>query len=104
VHEGGVLDWLRRMRADVALEPAFELMDRIRETEPGALPAPEEQDLRELLARVRVVELEAASQTLGHPAPTLLGAARRNTEQFLVLEGPPVVLLDVAGTSAEMGQ
>ena len=29
--------------------------------------------------------------------------ARQNAERFLVLEGPPVVLLDVAGTSAEVG-
>jgi hypothetical protein len=44
------------------------------------------------------------SERLRHPAEVLLGIARRNAERYLVLEGPPVVLLDIAGTSAEMGQ
>jgi hypothetical protein len=101
--EGTVLEWLRRLQreSDISIEPIAELMDAISsDAEPRR---PEEQDLAELLAREHVVELEAARRELGHASELLLGIARKNTERFLVLEGPPVVLLDVAGTSAEMG-
>ena len=103
--ENTVLEWLRRLRqtSDLSIEPIAELIDAIaHEAEPGT-PNPEEQDLAELLARLHVVELGSASQSLGYSHELLLGVARKNAERFLVLEGPPVVLLDVAGTTAEMG-
>jgi hypothetical protein len=105
--EHTVLEWLRRLRneADISIEPVAELVDAI-STEPGSRrgPPPEEQDLAELLAREHVVELGSASQNLGYAGSLLLGIARKNAERFLVLEGPPVVLLDLAGTTAEMGE
>jgi hypothetical protein len=54
-----------------------------------------------LLAREHVLELEVLSQRLGHSSDTVLRIARQNGERYLVLEGPPVVLLDIAGTSTE---
>ncbi|MEO8182430.1 MAG: hypothetical protein ABI895_26640 [Deltaproteobacteria bacterium] len=105
VREGGVLEWLRGLRGDVAAEPVFEFLNAIvGENEAPEPQRPEQQDLAELLARERVLELDVASQQLGHSAALLLQLARQNTERFLVLDGPPVVLLDVAGTSAELGE
>jgi hypothetical protein len=100
--EGSVLEWLRSLRGDISIEPITELLDAIVSEGEAAPQKPEEQDLAELLAREHVVALEAASQKLGHPSDVLLGIAWQNSERFLVLEGPPVVLLDVAGTTAEM--
>jgi len=105
VAEGTVLEWLRRLRddGDISIEPVTELVDAL-SSEPDSLaPPPEEQDLAELLAREHVVELGSASASLGYASDLLLGVARKNAERFLVLEGPPVVLLDVAGTTAELG-
>jgi hypothetical protein len=102
--EGTVLEWLRRLHTedDISIEPIAELMDAI--SGDAEAQRPEEQDLAELLAREHVIELEAARKELGHASELLLEIARKNAERFLVLEGPPVVLLDVAGTSAEMGE
>lgn len=101
VAEGPVLAWLKSMKDDILLEPMFELFDALLTDDDPSPQRPEAQDLAELLAREHVLELEVLSQRLGHPPDTLLRIARQNTERYLVLEGPPVVLLDVAGTSAE---
>lgn len=105
VADGTVLEWLRRLHreGDISIEPIEELVDALGSEPDSSAPAPEEQDLAELLARQHVVELGAASQDLGYPSEVLLGVARKNAERYLVLEGPPVVLLDVAGTTAELG-
>jgi hypothetical protein len=105
--ESTVLEWLRHLRTDldISIEPVTELIDAI-STAPANVGGvrPEEQDLAELIAREHVVELGAASQNLGYAHERLLSIARENSERFLVLEGPPVVLLDVAGTTAELGE
>jgi hypothetical protein len=64
----------------------------------------EEQDLEELLSNEHALALSAIAERLGHDHELLLDIARQNAERYLVLEGPPVVLLDIAGTSAEMGE
>lgn len=101
VSEGPVLAWLRSQRDDVLLEPVFELFAALLADGEPQPQRPEEQDLAELLAREHVLELEALSRRLGQPPDALLRIARQNAERYLVLEGPPVVLLDVAGTSTE---
>lgn len=101
VREGSVLTWLKSLEEDLLLEPVFELFEAI-QAEDGASPQrAEEHDLAELLAREHVLTLEALSQRLGHPADVLLRVAHQNGERYLVLAGPPIVLLDIAGTSAE---
>jgi len=104
VLENPVLAWLRSLKGDISVEPVFELFGAIMTDEGDSPQGAEEQDLAELLAREHVLTLGVVSERLRHPAPVLLGIARRNAERYLVLEGPPVVLLDIAGTSAEMGQ
>ena len=101
VSEGPVLAWLKSQRDDVLLEPMFELFEALLADAEQQAQGPEEQDLAELLAEEHVLELEALSQRLGHPSDALLRVARQNAERYLVLEGPPVVLLDIAGTSSE---
>jgi hypothetical protein len=101
VQEGAVLTWLKSLKDDVLLEPMFELFDSVMTEERRSPQRPDEQDLAELLACEHVLELDVLSQRLGHAPDILLHLARQNIERYLVLEGPPVVLLDVAGTSAE---
>jgi AAA ATPase domain len=101
VQERTVLSWLESLKDDVLLEPMFELFDALMTEDARSPQRPEEQDLADLLAREHVLELDVLSQRLGHAPDLLLRIARQNIERYLVLEGPPVVLLDVAGTSAE---
>jgi hypothetical protein len=103
VHAASVLDWLRLAAKNLGLEPVEELMAEILGTT-GTSPASNtDQDLAELLALEHVIGLEQASRRLSQTEDVLLQSARTHSEQFLVLEGPPIVLLDIAGTSARAG-
>ena len=102
VREGPVLEWLRGMKTNLGLEPIQTLMDSLFGNSAGAPQSTEEQDMADLLAREHLMDLEQLSQRLGHSATVLLGLARLHSERFLVLEGPPVVVLDIAGSSAEV--
>ncbi len=104
VLDGAVLAWLRSLKGDISVEPVFELFGAIMTEDGNAPQRAEEQDLAELLAREHVLTLGALSQRLRHSSDVLLGIARQNPERYLVLEGPPLLLLDIAGTSAETGQ
>jgi hypothetical protein len=104
VSDGSVLAWLRGLAGDLSLEPIEELMDAIEGDAPQPPQSAKEQDLADLMASEHVMELEAASRKLSYGADDLLIIARRNSERFLVLDGPPLVLLDVAGTSPEVGE
>jgi hypothetical protein len=101
VAEGTVLAWLRKMRRELSLEPVNELLDAMWDESIAPIDA-EHQDLATLLARERVVELERAARSTSHSSERLLAAARRRPDHFLVLDGPPVVLVDVAGIGAEV--
>ncbi len=103
VLEGAVLAWLRGLKHDISVEPVFELFDAIM-ADDGPTQRAEEQDLDELLSREHALALSSIAERLGHPAELLLDIARTKAERYLVLEGPPVVLIDIAGTSAEMGE
>lgn len=102
VQEGPVLEWLRGMQFNLGLEPIRDLMESLLGNNPVTPRGQEEHDLADLLAREHVMELEQLSLRLGHGAPLLLGLARQHADRFLVLEGPPVVVLDIAGSSAEV--
>jgi hypothetical protein len=91
-----VLDWLRAAHADLLLEPVQELVDALlsgEATEQGG----DEEDLAALLAEERVLALDGAAERLGVPLTRLLEIARQRSDRFLVLEGPPQIIVDIAG-------
>lgn len=103
VPESAVLAWLRGLKEDISVEPVFELFEALMTDVAVPEPRAEDQDLADLLAREHALALSTVAERLGYPAELLLDIAQHNAERYLVLEGPPVVLLDIAGTSAEMG-
>lgn len=101
VSGGAVLEWLRSLRGELAVEPVQQLVAAIL-TAPESQPDSTEQDLADLVGQARAVALDAAARDLGVPASRLLEIARRKTDRFLVLEGPPEVVVDVAGVAGEV--
>jgi hypothetical protein len=99
---GDVVRWLRSLRDDLRLEPIKELVDVILKGGSDRSHAADEQDLAVFLGHERVASLDGATRELGWDAARLIDVARRNPSRFLVLEGPPVVLLDVAGIASEV--
>jgi hypothetical protein len=99
--EGAVREWLRTLHADLLLEPVEELVTAMLSRETVG-PSREEQDLGAALADSRVLSVESAAERLGIPAARLLEIARGRSDRFLLLEGPPEVIVDVAGVAAEM--
>lgn len=97
---GAVVAWLRSLRDEASVEPVVELIEAIFGKDSGQVNAVA-RDLSELLKRERVIELEAVVGTLKHDSEKILSVARKAIEHCLVLEGPPTVLLDVAGVPAE---
>lgn len=100
--QGEVLKWLRNSRDDLRFESITEFVDDLVEGN-GEPSSADEHDLGALLAKERVITLEAASRELGREAERLLEVARAHEGRFLILEGPPRVLLDVAGITSEVG-
>lgn len=98
---GAVLAWLRNLRGDLALEPVQELVTAMFDGQ-GSVAKGEEQDLADLLSHERVIAADLAAQILGQKLERLLEVARKGSAHCLVLEGPPAVLLDIAGIAPEM--
>jgi hypothetical protein len=96
-----VLAWLRSLRGDLMLEPVEELISAIFDGQ-GSATKTDEQDLADLLSHEHVIAAELAAQILGHTPERLLEVARQATAHCMVLEGPPTVLLDVAGIAPEV--
>lgn len=102
ISEPRLVEWLRSFGKDLAMEPVVELVDAlVGPPEPADTAA---EDMAELLARKRIVDVETASAHLDIPAARIIELARRFTQRFLLLEGPPEVILDVAGIIAECAQ
>lgn len=99
--DSAVLSWLRTLHADLLLEPVNELVQAMFEQSPND-GASVEQDLSALLDEERVLLLEHAAERLELPVARLLEIARARSDRFLVLEGPPEVIMDVAGVVAEV--
>ena len=97
---GAVLTWLKTLRTELVIEPVHELITEILE-ESGSLPDKLTQDLADLMSREHVVMAEAAAQLLGQPEQRVVELARTSSPRYLLLEGPPLLLLDVAGVSVE---
>lgn len=107
---GAVLEWLRSLRSSVLAEPVQELVEELVRQPAGAEAGPQgakpdltEQDLGEVVQRERAVAIADVARELAVPGPQLVELARRRTDRFLLLEGPPEVVLDVAGISPEVG-
>ncbi len=92
-----VLAWLKSSREDARLAPIAELVEALFQVDVTPVETSAEQDLAELLSRERVLTLDGAAQALAKSADIVLATARKYDTHFLVLEGPPVVLLDRAG-------
>jgi hypothetical protein len=92
-----VLEWLRNSREDARLAPIAELVDALFHVDPEPEEPSAEQDLAELLSHERVLTLDGAAQALARSPELVLSTARKYDAHFLILEGPPVVLLDRAG-------
>lgn len=103
IPEPRLVEWLRGLGGDLAMEPVVELVDVLVGPQPERTDTAME-DLAELLSRKRIVDVETASAHLDIPAARLVEVARRFTQRFLLLEGPPEVILDVAGIVAECAQ
>ncbi len=97
---GAVLAWLRTLRGNLALEPVQELVDAIFGDQ-GSTANTDEQDLAALLSHEHVIAADLAAQILGQDPGRLLEVARQAGGHCLVLEGPPAVLLDVAGITPQ---
>jgi hypothetical protein len=96
VPDSAVLDWLRSLHADLLIEPVEELVQTLM-TEKKDPVDPLEADLAELLSTERVLELEAIADKLRSPADKILAVVRKRTDRFLLLDGLPEVVVDVAG-------
>jgi hypothetical protein len=97
---GAVLAWLRNLRGDLLLEPVEELVSAIFDGQ-SSVAKTDEQDLADLLSHEHVITVDLAAQILDREPEHLLEVARRASAHCLVLEGPPTVLLDVAGIAPE---
>jgi hypothetical protein len=97
---GAVLAWLKSLRTEITIEPVRELIDSLFNERP---PPPDggEQDLADLLNHEHVIAVELAARILGQTSDRVLAIARNASARCLVLEGPPAVLLDVAGIAPE---
>lgn len=97
---GAVLAWLKSMRDELPLEPVKELVEALFSTDAPATNN-DEQDLADLLSHEHVVPVDLAAQILGQPVDRLLEIGRKASSHCLLLEGPPALLLDVAGVASQ---
>ena len=100
LESSAVLAWLRSRRLELGLEPIEELIGSLFGT-PAALANNDEQDLADLLSHEHVLAVDLAAQILGQPPERILEIGRKSGAHCLVLEGPPAVLLDIAGVAVE---
>lgn len=103
VSESRVVEWLRSLGNDLLLEPIDEFIENLTQQPPLSSDTVAD-DLADLLALKRILEADEASAHLDVPVSHLLKIARESSNRFLVLEGPPEVVLDIAGltVSAEV--
>jgi hypothetical protein len=114
VAESAVLAWLRGLaeRDPARLAPIDGLTSALFSppSERGGTAGPTSKEVRDeeavrqaladLLGRRRVVPLEEAGREIAADPEQLLALARRTPDRCLVLEGPPTLLLDMAGVVA----
>lgn len=97
-----VLAWVKSLRSDhPGVEPVKELIEALFSEPTTGVADNLERDLADLLSHEHVIPVEIAAQVLNQSAERVLDVGRRSAH-CLLLEGPPALLLDVAGVSAEM--
>jgi hypothetical protein len=96
---GAVLAWLKSLRCQLDLEPVEELIEEMLE-EPAPMSNSVAQDLADLLNHEHVISVDMAAQILGQPSDRILELGRR-ASRYVLLEGPPALLLDMAGVGLE---
>jgi hypothetical protein len=97
---GAVLTWIKSLRTNLGFEPIEELASSLF-NRPSVVANSEAQDLADLLSREHVIEVGAASQVLKQAPERVLELGRKAAGHCLILEGPPTLLLDVAGIAVE---
>lgn len=113
VGEGAVLAWLRDLgaRDPARLAPIDQLAFALfAPPDAAGRPSPDSaraqgdasRALADLVARRHVIDAVAASREIGAEPDRLLDLARRSPDRYLVLEGPPALVLDMAGVVAEV--
>lgn len=104
VTEGVVLAWMRSLslREPFRVAPVEQLLGALFAPAPSADAEASRAALVEIATRRPVTELAAASQEAGIPPEKLLALARRSPDRWLVLEGPPTLLLDLSGVVADV--
>jgi hypothetical protein len=100
LESSAVLAWLKSHRTELGLEPVEELLESLFGP-PAALANNDEQDLADLLRHEHVLAVDLAAQILGQTPERILEIGRKGSTHCLVLEGPPAVLLDIAGVAVE---
>lgn len=102
VEKNQVLKWLRSLRDDLSIEPVRELIEDLLHGQTQS-DAALEQDLAVLLASKRILDVDVAARELSRSNSELIELALRVGSRFLLLNGPPAVLVDVSGVNAEIG-
>ena len=97
---GAVLAWLKSLRSQLDLEPVEALMDELFE-EAAPMSNNDAQDLADLLSHEHVISVDMAAQILGQSSDRVLELGRRASARYVLLEGPPALLLDMAGVGVD---
>ena len=85
---------------DARIAPIMQLVDSLfeyPESGNGRLGDNAEQALSERVGRARVIEVTAVAKALEANPALVLAHAQKASERYLVLGGPPAVLVDIAG-------
>lgn len=107
VNESVVLAWMRSLivRDPTRLAPIEALHDELfaeRAVEPK-LVVEHRETLREIVTREKVSDVTDVSRSMALGEEEVLGIARRNPDRWLILEGPPTLLVDMAGVAEMAG-
>lgn len=100
LESGAVVAWLKSLRSELNLEPVQELIDSLFSQQPTVTDSGG-QDLADLLSHEHVIAVDMAAQILSQTPDRILAIARKASAHCVVLEGPPAILLDVAGIASE---
>jgi hypothetical protein len=112
VGESLVLAWLRQLAArdPARIAPVEELFDALfappSATPPGEVDAAKAEEealhaLADIVTRRRAADVAAVGREMRTEPERVLALARRRPERYLVLEGPPAVVVDIAGVVAD---
>lgn len=106
VPESVVLTWMRSLivRDPARLAPLEELSGQLfaepmRQTQ---AVVERQETLREIVTREKISDVVEVSRAMGITDTDLLSLARKSPDRWLVFEGPPTLLVDMAGVATQM--